>query len=111
MKFSTLADENMQVDVPDENGNIRRILVYTDPALNESIYLLPALKNLLLLCQAANPADRPSIQFVLNTCEQAVAAHTAQDYVVIDDYDSTLESDEAIRNMIQHIVFNADGPL
>ena len=110
MKYSTLADENMQVDVTDENDNVRKIIAFTDPALNESTYLLPALKNLLLLCQAANPADQPSIRFVLNACEQAATTHSAQEYTGIDDYDNTAESDESIRSVIQQIVYDAASP-
>ncbi|KAI0975383.1 hypothetical protein F4678DRAFT_457663 [Xylaria arbuscula] len=107
-KYSTLRDENMEVDIPGETGIIRKIIVYTDPALLDNSYLLPDLKSLLLLCQAANPNDRPGLQYVLNACENAVITHTAETYAEIADYDSTLESDEAIRNVIQQIVFNAD---
>ncbi|KAI0451379.1 kinase-like domain-containing protein [Xylaria acuta] len=108
MKYSTLRDENMEVDIPDETGDVRKIVVFTDPALRDSAYLLPALKKLLLLCQAANPKDRPSLQYVLNACEDAVTTHTAQSYTGIASYDSTLESDDSIRGVIQDIVFNAD---
>ncbi|KAI8953137.1 kinase-like domain-containing protein [Xylaria longipes] len=108
MKYSTLRDENMEVDIPDETGNVRKIVAFTDPALRDSSGLLPALQNLLLLCQAANPKDRPSLQYVLNACEDAVRTHTAQSYTGIANYDSTLESDDSIRGTIQQIVFNAD---
>ncbi|KAI0418766.1 hypothetical protein F5X98DRAFT_373578 [Xylaria grammica] len=108
MKYSTLRDENMEVDIPDETGNVRKIIVNTDPALRDSPYLLPDLQNLLLLCQAVNPKDRPSIKHVLNLCKNAVETHTAQNYTGIADYDSGLESDESIRRVIQQIVFNAD---
>ncbi|KAI0551212.1 kinase-like domain-containing protein [Xylaria curta] len=108
MKYSTLADENMEVEIPDEAGNVRKIVVFTDPALRDSPYVLPALRNLLLLCQAANPKDRPSLQYVLNACENAVTTHTAQSYAGIVDYDNMLESDDSIRGVIQKIVFNAD---
>ncbi|GAW24894.1 hypothetical protein ANO14919_144890 [Xylariales sp. No.14919] len=108
MKYSTLRDENMEVDIPDETGNVRKIIVNTDPALRDSPYLLPDLQNLLLLCQAVNPKDRPSIKHVLNLCKNAVETHTAQNYAGITDYDSGLESDESIRRVIQQIVFNAD---
>ncbi|KAH8157089.1 hypothetical protein CIB48_g11154 [Xylaria polymorpha] len=107
-KYSTLRDENMEVDIPDETGNVRKIIAFTDPALRDSPYLLPALRNLLLLCQAANPKDRPSLQYVLKTCEDAVTTHTAQSYTGIAGYDSALESDDSIRSVIQQIVFNAD---
>ncbi|KAI1748476.1 hypothetical protein F4782DRAFT_534449 [Xylaria castorea] len=108
MKYSTLRDENMEVDIPDETGNVRKIVAFTDPALRDSLYLLPTLKNLLLLCQAANPKDRPSLRYVLNACEDAVTTHTAQSYTGIANYDNTLESDDSIRAVIQQIVFNAD---
>lgn len=98
----------MEVDIPDETGNVRKIIAFTDPALRDSPYLLPALRNLLLLCQAANPKDRPSLQYVLKTCEDAVTTHTAQSYTGIAGYDSALESDDSIRSVIQQIVFNAD---
>ncbi|KAI0467655.1 kinase-like domain-containing protein [Xylaria cf. heliscus] len=107
-KYSALRDENMEVDIPDEAGNVRKIVVFTDPALRDSTHLLPALKNLLLLCQAANPKDRPSLQHVLSACEDAVTTHNAQSYAGIPNYDSTLESDDDIRSTIQQIVFNAD---
>ncbi|TRX93607.1 hypothetical protein FHL15_005579 [Xylaria flabelliformis] len=109
MKYSTLRDENMEVEIPDEAGTVRKIVVFTDPALRDSTYVLPALKNLLLLCQAANPRDRPSLQYVLTACENAVRTHTVQNYAEIVDYDNTLESDDAIRSVVQQIVFNADS--
>ncbi|KAJ2984748.1 hypothetical protein NUW58_g5896 [Xylaria curta] len=109
MKYSTLGDENMEVDIPDKTGNLRKIIVFTDPALHDSPYLLPSLKNILLLCQAANPNDRPSLQYVLNTCEKAVTTHTAQTYAGIANYDGASETDDSIRSMIQQIVFNADS--
>ncbi|KAI1124427.1 hypothetical protein F5Y10DRAFT_269107 [Nemania abortiva] len=62
MKYSTLRDENMEVDILDETGTVRKIIGYTDPALNNSTYLLPALNYLLPLCQTANRQDRPSPQ-------------------------------------------------
>ncbi|KAI1294500.1 kinase-like domain-containing protein [Xylaria venustula] len=107
-KYSTLRDENMEAGIPDEAGTVRKIIVYTDPALRHSSYILPGLKNLLFLCQAANPNERPGLQHVLNACENAVMTHTAETYADIEDYDNTLESDEAIQSLIQQIVFDPD---
>ncbi len=111
MKYSTLRDENMEVEIPDEAGNVRKIIALTDPALRDSPYLLPALKDLLLLCQATNPKDRPSLKHVLNACENAVTTYTAQNYTEIPNYDSTAESDDSIRSLIQQLVFNPDVSL
>jgi len=107
LDYNTLADVNMEVEIPDKDGNVRKMLVYTDSELKDSEYLHPDLKNLLMLCQTAKNSDRPSLQYVLKICEDAVKTHTAENYNDIPDYDSSLETDRSIRAFIQNVVYNA----
>jgi DNA-binding transcriptional MerR regulator len=85
----------MVVNIPDNTGKDRDTRIFIDKALRDNQYKLSELRNLLLLCQASDASQRPSLQQVLMACEAAVSNGVG-------------ESDDEIQEAVQKAIFDAN---
>ncbi|KAI5925938.1 kinase-like domain-containing protein [Camillea tinctor] len=107
-RYSSISDENMQVNIQDDTGASHQILIYTDPAVRDATHLSAELRNVLFRSQAINPAERPSLDRLLQLCEAAVNTHTAAQYSNIPGYDHSAETNDSIRQFIQQFILDGD---
>ncbi|CAJ2504713.1 Uu.00g121070.m01.CDS01 [Anthostomella pinea] len=106
--YAPWAEQDVVVNVRDAQGLAVPLKVYTHPRLDEVSHISTDLKDLIFRCQSVDAQERPSLEELLQLCGNAVNNSVAQDYRGIPGYSSFWETDEAIRDLEQRVLLDAD---
>ncbi|KAI1374240.1 hypothetical protein F4677DRAFT_461540 [Hypoxylon crocopeplum] len=106
--YSPSTSQVINIQVNDADGVERDMEIETDPGVQNIRHVHRRLKHLILRCQAEEEELRPSLEELLETCEEAVQIFEPHHCMNIRGYDYSVETDDAIRDIIQQNVLDAD---